>query len=539
MESVPFGRAVKRLLRRFRPISMTKQTGDADSTVVDHKGTVDLTPYAARIIADEDRPLFRDAVVAGKAGALRAAYVMIWLACAESLKRRFRTAAKRDSDAGQRAGNIARREEGHQSVDRFVLDQAKEYGFLSDSVYTELGHVYEMRCLYAHPYEEEPSTEQVTQAAAAVVSQVLSRPVKLRHNYGERLLVSLTSDRNYLDDHPPAVEAFARDTIARLDDTVQGWFLRKYWNALETVADDPSMGLFTRRGEWFSSEFLGGARAEHLFSSEEWHGLMAEVPKTLAMACSKPPIFGQIGERAQDSLVGVVLDEAATRPSVLTRLEVLAEAKALSLQQGKRFAEHVLSLDVDALRATRLKLTTCFRRVISALRERNWYVQNPAVALVESWGPEHVAQLSEREQDELGRNILQAAHGNSNAARRFLVGLSTSADSWPIGLVRGALLECLINERMEIRFKDKHLTLVLDAIPGLSSESRESVIEDVTSAIQEGVPEDWCYREDFQRVSDAVRGHCAGREIARCLDEKAKTVVERPNIDLSELLGLS
>ncbi|MDD3949194.1 MAG: hypothetical protein PHT43_07000, partial [Anaerolineaceae bacterium] len=54
--------------------------------------TADLSGYAKKILSKEDHPLFDDAVEAGKAGALRAAYVMIWLACAESLKRRFREA---------------------------------------------------------------------------------------------------------------------------------------------------------------------------------------------------------------------------------------------------------------------------------------------------------------------------------------------------------------------------------------------------------------------------------------------------------------
>ena len=47
---------------------------------------VDLGNYAKEILSEDDHPLFDDAVEAGRVGALRAAYVMIWLACAESLK---------------------------------------------------------------------------------------------------------------------------------------------------------------------------------------------------------------------------------------------------------------------------------------------------------------------------------------------------------------------------------------------------------------------------------------------------------------------
>ena len=81
----------------FRPfLSSTKTTLQ----------TVDLSSYAKNILSSEDYPLFDGAVEAGKAGALRAAYVMIWLACAESLKRRFREAEKRDHVAGKIVGEV-------------------------------------------------------------------------------------------------------------------------------------------------------------------------------------------------------------------------------------------------------------------------------------------------------------------------------------------------------------------------------------------------------------------------------------------------
>ena len=70
---------------------------------------VDLHKYALQILAEQDRPLFDDAVKAAEVGALRASYMMIWLACAESLKRRFREAQLRDHTAGNIVGTIENR----------------------------------------------------------------------------------------------------------------------------------------------------------------------------------------------------------------------------------------------------------------------------------------------------------------------------------------------------------------------------------------------------------------------------------------------
>ena len=92
-------------------------TSNPQSTLLN----VDLRQYAKKIPASEDRPLFDETVAAAMAGALRAAYVMIWLSCAESLKRRFREAKTRDNAAGKIVGEIDKLEGQHKSVDKFLL----------------------------------------------------------------------------------------------------------------------------------------------------------------------------------------------------------------------------------------------------------------------------------------------------------------------------------------------------------------------------------------------------------------------------------
>ena len=83
------------------------------SEISSQSQAVDLSEYAADILNGEDRPLFEEAVQAAKAGAVRSAYIMVWLACAESLKRRFNEAKTRDNTAGRIAGEIKRREDNH------------------------------------------------------------------------------------------------------------------------------------------------------------------------------------------------------------------------------------------------------------------------------------------------------------------------------------------------------------------------------------------------------------------------------------------
>ncbi len=481
---------------------------------------VDLSSYAKNIHSIEDHPLFDDAVEAGMVGALRAAYVMIWLACAESLKRRFREAQKRDGAAGKIVGEIEDKEREHKAVDKFVLMKAHEYGFVSDSGHTILNHIYEMRCLYGHPYEEAPSQEQVLHAAAVVVEHVLSKPVKLRHGFGEQLLKSLLEERSFLDDQQTAVEAFAKDILPRLDENIHGWLLDYYWSELEKISGDSSMSVFSRRGIWFSRTMLLEVGVD-TFSNDDWHDKTRKFPKVLMRVCGIAGVFKGIGKRAQDSLVGLTLAESGTRASVLTHLERLNNSGALTKRQQERFIAHVSKMEIGAIRSAGLSTLTCYGMLIDAMKSLNWYVQNPAIDLVLSNGPDQAAELNEGQQIILGRNILQCAEGSAKSACIFLEELSKDGTSWSFDVVRGIALESFANEDNLIRFKDRHLDRVLSALRHLKPKLRNQLIADIAASVDAGTPKRRMAQDDFENVIDILKGYTWATPLVKSLEAKA------------------
>ena len=190
---------------------------------------VDLKKYIDQIIEMEDKPLIEEADKAAGCGALRAAYIIIWIACAESLKRRFREAGQRDGNAGKVSRLIRDMESRHDAIDRKLLDEAKKYGFITDPEYTELMHIYDMRCVYGHPYEQAPSEEQVIHALAIVVKNVLSKTILMREGFVSQLLDKMTKEIHYLDDQDTVISDFAREIMTKIDKSVFGYMLAKYW----------------------------------------------------------------------------------------------------------------------------------------------------------------------------------------------------------------------------------------------------------------------------------------------------------------------
>ena len=491
--------------------------------------TVDLSNYTGKILAKEDHPLFDDAVEAGKVGALRAAYVMIWLACAESLKRRFREAQKRDGTAGRIVGDIESKEKEHKAVDKLVLIKAHEYGFISDAGITVLTHIYEMRCLYGHPYEEAPSEEQVLHAAAVVVDHILSQPVKLRHGFVNQLLKSMLEEPNFLDDQLTAVGTFTKDILPRLDESIYSWLLDKYWEELDKFSDDSSMAIFFRRGIWFSITMLIEA-GQDVFSHDGWHDRFSKFPKILMRICSSVEIFKTIGNRAQDTLVGSIISESSNRASVLVLLERLSIYGALSQRQQERFTNQILGMSINSIYSSKLSTVTCYQNLINAMKSHNWPTQNSAIDIILSNGPEQAAMLSTEQQIILGRNILQCAEGTAKSALLFLEELDKAISDWPCQIILGITLETFVNETNQIRFKDRHLSMLFSAIEKLIPKERDLLITNVADAIAEGTPKERIFRDDFESNLETLNPYEWASPITISLRRKMESIPEKDDI---------
>lgn len=497
--------------------------GDYQQNIADKEHelqVVDIGKYASKILSDQDRPLFDDAVKAAKVGALRAAYVMIWLACAESLKRRFREAQTRDHTAGKIVGEIDDMERQHKAVDRFLLDKALEYGFVSDSAHATLSQVYELRNIYGHPYQEAPSKEKVMDAAATVVQHVLSKTVRLRQGFGKQMLEALLADRNYLDDYEPTVMTFAKTIVQRLDESIHAWLLDEYWKELERMSDDSSMGVFVRRGMWFCRTLLLEVDVA-TFTHDDWHNRCTQFPKTMIGMCSNADIFEKIGERAQDSLVGLILEESETRASVLLNLEKLNDEDALSCRQQERFIGAVSDFPTSTILASGLSTKTCYTRLIDALESHNWYTQNPAVDMIAMNGPDQAIKLTNEQQVNLGRNILQAAEGTAARAVEFLAKLASDTTQWPVGVVRGIALESFVNESDQVRIKARNLNYVLSMLAKLSSIQRDEIMGQIEASVNAGTVKYWSYTDEVGGVICSLHAHEWSVPLAKALEAKA------------------
>ncbi|GJQ28344.1 MAG: hypothetical protein HBSAPP03_02280 [Phycisphaerae bacterium] len=445
-----------------------------------------LADLAQQVLDAQDQVLFNEAVTSAGCGARRGAYILIWISCAESLKRRFNAVSARDGAAKRVAGEISKKEAAHSAIDMLVLEEARKYGLIDDPAHARLKHVYEMRCVYGHPYERQPSEEELAAAGVAVVDLVLSQPVLLRHGYLQEQVRLLSTDSAFLDDQEEAVSDYAKEVVTRTDPALVPWFLERLWAAGEAVAADKSQARFVRRIVWFSAAFLKSIGFD--VKANDMRPPLSATPVVGSWSLSHPALFAALPPHAQDIVVGNLLERMKTAVAGARRLQELDSGGMLNDRQRERFRQALEGVKYANLAEAGIDLKYYVDRVIADLKSHNWYTQNPAIDALVSAGPEQVQALPEPLQQALGNNVLQCAEGSAASGGTFMSALADLKVQWPPRFVEGIVAECFVNDDNAIRFKCRVMGEALTALAGQATEARDEIISAVARRIAGGSP---------------------------------------------------
>jgi hypothetical protein len=469
-----------------------------------------LADLAKQVMDAQDQVLFSEAVTSAGCGARRGAYILIWISCAESLKRRFNAVSGRDGAAKRVAGDISKKEAAHSAIDMFVLEEARKYGFVDDPAHARLKHVYEMRCVYGHPYERQPSEEELVAAAVAVVDLVLSQPLLLRHGYLQEQVRLLSTDSAFLDDQQEAASRYAREVAARTDPALVPWFLEKLWAAGEAVAPDNSQARFVSRIIWFSAAFMDAIGFD--VKANDVRPALAATPVVASWSLSHPPLFASLPAHAQDIVVGNLLERMKTTVAGARRLQELDSGALLSARQRERFGQALAGVKYATLAEAGIDLKYYVDRLIADLKSHNWYTQNPAIDALVSAGPKQILALPDPVQRALGNNVLQCAEGSAGSAGKFMQTLAENKQAWPPRFIEGVVAECFVNDIDAIRFKTSAMPEALKSLAGLAEADRAAILETVCGRMQRGTPVSarligGARTEAVAAIDEAVKAH--------------------------------
>lgn len=393
--------------------------------------------YLEKVLDEQDKILFSEAVKSANLYMYRSAYIMAWLTCMESLKRKFDECAKYgDEKAIKNKEEIKEIEKKHGAADKKILELSKEYGLINESEYEKLLQHYVWRSVYAHPYKEAPSYENVLSEFSDISDIILARPVLFTENYIHQLINKLNNNLTYLNDYEMTVKEAAKDWIKKIKPDCFVFLLETYSKKIEKMCKTVEMEVFIRRAKWFIEQLLKNTDY-NIYKPEEWHDFIIKYPNfSINLAINNKDFFLNIGERAQDYLISKILEIANYAPRYLQILAPYLEDKDILRDNYSKIISKINSLSLDALKSSGLKLKYYVSALLNELESFDYYRQNPTITLIQE-NEQNIATLDLDQQFKLGELIHKAAHNNAWYAKDYINKIVSNPNEFPLEFLRG------------------------------------------------------------------------------------------------------
>ncbi len=324
------------------------------------------------------------------------------------------------------------------------------------------------------------------------VEAVLSQPPLLRHGYVNDLLKALFEERHWLADDEMVVRDYAAGVTHRIHPDVAPYLLTRLIECYEGVFGDPELATLQRRGEWFVAGFI--LELEPDLSKQGWKivDVVRQWPAIAARLLGVPEVYRFLPEQAKGMVFGHLIEpdnrEGLSFPRFLglQQAQALISAGLLSPDQRATARAEEEDAPYAALLDAGVPLERYVSRLLADLRSHSWDAQNPAAQALGNAGPRQVALLRSEMQEQLGRNVLQAAEGSSWGAQRLIERVRRAPDSWPEPFVSGLLFETLVDDEDRFRLKGGSLLEVLEVT--LSHECSEEMVKELAERVRRSEP---------------------------------------------------
>lgn len=423
-----------------------------------------------RILDVNDEHLFSDAIKCIEAGVYRAAYIMFWICCAESLRRKFKKATQEgDPKASKIHSKIGTMETQHTGVDCYLIISAFDYGFINDLEKSKLLYYFQMRSVFAHPYEEEPTMLDLYNIAKDITDIVLSVSTELGSKYIDVIIKKIEAP-HAISQFPSESKKYIEEKASIIAERFQFESLKK---SIEGIKRNLNNDLIRSRLLILANFAMLKVSKEEL-EGEEIHTLICDSPEVFALLINKNNIdkFGDINKTS-------IIEYLFAQKQINT-IYKLFKNKKLSQNESSRFSSLITSLDLSEVLLCELDINIIFTNLINAL-ESGIFDQQNIVCNYICLKMNKVGLLKEQDQEKLGEIIFRISPINgkkdigSHGAANLLVNPPQNIPAaFSKGIVKSMFL--FSNDRGTNELIISPRTYV-NIIPFLNSLSNEDEIE--------------------------------------------------------------
>lgn len=432
------------------------------------------------ILDDKDRDFVAEIVELLERNHLRAAFIMSWLVCIEGLRRKIQEASNYSEAAKQSWTEITNQEKAKMPADKWIITEAAKLNLISSVEKGSLNRLYEQRCIFAHPYEQTPTYNEVIVALEYAIDIVLSKPLQLGEDFAAKQLNLLTQEPALIDADYTSVITYANDMLEAMNLPAKLYFINKYMAWLNQIDNLSRQTIVAQRAIIIIRHML---LTMHI-SNTKISNFITKYKNIIGDVFAFPAEFKQIAANTRKYIVNLLIENGDKN---INYLNVLYEEGLLDCEQVAKYKQLLRVASLSSILSYNLDIDLVFDVIISLLKSHDFNKQNAAISLLTKYSKQSLKSLSEEKLILLGRNILQSADRSngykSDSAAHMLSSISSEPEKVPLYVVKGIIFECFVNDEYKIRLKLDRLSEVTTLISNMSEDDRNSILSDIINFV--------------------------------------------------------
>lgn len=446
-----------------------------------------------QIIEVDDKILFNETSGCFLSEHYRASYILSWISIIESLKRKINLFSNLgDVRATEAVKEIEKAEEQKHSTDRLIFEEAKKCGILDNSDLSTINFLWEQRCLFAHPYNKQPESDEVKYIIRQSIKLVLGKELFYNKDYLTELAENITSKPFFLPNEIERVREFAVSTISRTPKNLHPFFFKTLLFQVSQVANLPEKFNELRKLRYYIIELFNKTDLPLTDSTWSLEDRVTKFPYECFLGFVHQDIWCKLPARIKEMLIDFVSNENDIQRLINLKsiLFILIQEKTLETSLTEKYYSKLNLTDFNSAINFYGNKDAIFDRIIKELESWQYNQQNEVIDHLKGQGIfDYLHSIGYEKQFYLGRLLKECAHNNHWKTQNYISGISNGSTIVPDGLKAGIAYACFISRQDKYSLDYNSVSNAVRILNLIDEDIQKDVYENVAKILEENKPD--------------------------------------------------
>ncbi len=484
-----------------------------------------------QIIEEDDKILFNETAGCFLSKHYRASYILSWITIIESLKRKINLFSNLgDSRATEAVKEIEKTEEQKKSTDKLIYEEANKCGILDNSDLSTINFLWEQRCLFAHPYQKQPESDEVKHIIGQSIKLVLGKELLFNKDYLTEFSENVATKPFFLPNEIERVREYALGIIARTPKGLHPFFFKTLLFRVGEVINVPAKSKELTKLRYFLVELF--SKTDIPLSDIQWslEDRVTKFPYECFIGFVHPETWDILPLRIKEMLIAYVSNEIGTNRFINLKYITSALIKAGILEDTlkEQYYSIINGIDYNSSINFYGNNDAKFDRIVAELESWQYEQQNTVIEHLKGEGmADFLNLLDEKKQFYLGRLLRYCAGNGHWKTQHYISRIIDGSNNVPNNMKAGLAFASFINRKDAFDLKKGVVKEAVKLLNVIDEDTQKDVYKNVSSILENSTP------DEFDKM---VFSESSIIGISKSVHESIETWVDSNKINFDKLV---